>query len=76
MVRKKQKTSFLPEGSTQAEKSSKQIISPVKVEAALPVNRQPKVVKLHNIRSGNTVEMGFKAATSLAHKFPREYKLV
>ena len=75
MVRKKQKASFLPEG-TQAEKSSNQIISPVKVEAALPANLLPKVVKLHNIRSGNIVEMGFKAATSLAHKFPGEYKLV
>ena len=50
-------------------------ITPVKVETAIAPTLKPKVVKLHNMRSGNTVEMSFKSATSLAKKFPQEYKL-
>lgn len=52
-----------------------QQITPVKVETALVSGIQPKVVKLHNLRTGHIIDMSFKAASSLAAKFPKEYKL-
>ncbi len=52
-----------------------QHISPVKVETISAPGIQPKVVKLHNLRTGHIIDMSFKTANSLSSKFPNEYKL-
>lgn len=53
-----------------------EILQPVSITKSAPAQQQKSIVAMSNMRTGRVVHIGYKAASMLSAKYPKEFKIL